>query len=98
MNILKENLNNIIIDVKYFPNDNDYIRGYKLYRQIGFMNPRFVIIDEPLESFILESKIYQYGNNILNDYNIDREIYTLLLFRRDEGAKFKLIKKEDYVI
>lgn len=98
MNLIKEKIDKLMVDIKYFPSDNDYVRGYKLYRQIGYINSRFVIIDEPLESFIVESKIYRYGNAILNEYNINTEKYTLLLCRRDEGNKFKLINKKDIII
>lgn len=98
MNLLKDKLENLYIENEFLPSDLDYIRGYKLYKLKGYINSRFVIHDEPLESFIKTSKIYKYAESLLNEYRVDTETYTLLLCRRDDGNLFKLIKKEDYVI
>ena len=98
MNLLKDKLENLYIENEFLPSDLDYIRGYKVYKLRGYINSRFVIHDELLESFIKTSKIYKYGESLLNEYKVDTETYTLLLCRRDDGNKFKLINKKNYVL
>lgn len=98
MNLLKDKLEKLYIENEFLPSDLDYIRGYKVYKLRGYINSRFVIHDESLESFLKTSKIYKYGESLLNEYNVDTETYTLLLCRRDDGNKFKLINKKNYVL
>lgn len=98
MNLLKDKLENLYIENEFLPSDLDYIRGYKLYKLKGYVNSRFIIHDEPLESFLNTSKIYIYGKSLLDEYKLDCDTYTLLLCRREFNNKFKLIKKENYKI
>ena len=87
-------IENIQIPPEYYPSNNDYVRGYCLYRIKGYNNPRYVIHDESIESFKKESKIYKYSIGILRSYNLNLNEFTLLIIHNDEWFNtFRVIKK-----
>jgi len=88
-------IENIQIPPEHYPSNNDYIRGYCLYRIKGYNNPRYVIHDEPIESFKKESKIYKYSIGILRSYNLNLNEWTLFIIHNDEWFKtFRIVKKK----
>lgn len=94
MNDIYRKIESIEIPMETHPKNEDYKRGFCLYRLVGYMQSRYVIYEEPLEGFNEDSKIYKFGISILRQFNLNPEEWTLLYHNDvDWVSTFKLIKK-----
>lgn len=84
MKEIRKQIESILISREYYPSTCDYIRGHCLYKLGGYIQPNYVIYEEPLKSFKTTSKIYNYGVSILNKYNLDLNEWTLLYHTNPE--------------
>ena len=92
--IIKEEIESINISNEYKPSSDDYVRGHCLFKIEGYMQAKYVVYDEPLQSFKNTSKIYNYGINILKKYNLDIKEWTLIYHTNSEWYNtFYLDKK-----
>ena len=93
MESVKKQIESIDIPSEYIPKNNDYKRGFCLYELQGYIQPKYIVYNETLDSFNEESNLYKYGINILRKYSLNPDEWTLLYeYNPDWLCRFKLIK------
>ena len=93
MNKLYSDIESIEIPVNILPKNEDYKRGHCLYKLNGYMQPKYVLYDEPLNAFKEDSEIYKFGISILNKFKLSPNEWTLIYNNNTDWISYFKLEK-----